>query len=103
MKFIFGLLAMAAAAAADDGNNGAQNYDVYDSYAGGRRRCLRLTRTSPTPMPSRVGAPGSMILRQMLIRDRNFYRPGFVNPALNNPLYHNSAQSKLPRPARAAA
>ena len=44
-----------------------------------------------------------MILRQMLIRDRNFYRPGFVNPALNNPLYHNSAQSKLPRPARAAA
>ena len=37
------------------------------------------------------------------IRDRNFCRPGFVNPALNNPLYHNSAQSKLPRPARAAA
>lgn len=34
MKFIFGLLAMAAAAAADDGNNAAQNYDVYDSYAG---------------------------------------------------------------------
>lgn len=31
MKFIFGLLVMAAAAAADDGNNGAQNYDVYDS------------------------------------------------------------------------
>jgi len=34
MKFIFVLLAMAAAAAADDGNNAAQNYDVYDSYAG---------------------------------------------------------------------
>ena len=29
------------------------------------------------------------------IRDSSFYRPGFVNPALENPLYHKSAKSVL--------
>ena len=48
MKLFFGLLAMAAAAAADNSS-----------------------------------------------RDRNFYRASFVNPALNNPLYHDSARSVL--------
>ena len=28
-------------------------------------------------------------------RDRSFYRPGFVNPALKNPLFHKSALSVL--------
>ena len=29
------------------------------------------------------------------IRDKSFYRPGFVNPALKNPLFHKSARSVL--------
>ena len=57
MKLIFGLLAMAAAAAGDDANT---------------KRSLGTS-----------------------IRDSTFYRPGFLNPALNNPLFHESAQSVL--------
>ena len=61
MKLIFGLLAMAAAAAGDDANaNANSKWSLGTS-----------------------------------IRDSSFYRPGFVNPALNNPLFHNSAQSVL--------
>ena len=84
MKLIgFGLLAMAAAAAADDANNGAQNDDAYDNagddaYAG-----------------NDAYAGDDANANANSIRDRNFYRFGFVNPALNNPLFHQSAQSVL--------
>ena len=65
MKLIFSLLAMAVAAAGDDANDANNGAQDDDAYA------------------------------WSWVRDSTIYRPGFVNPALENPLYHKSAQSVL--------
>ena len=71
---------MAAAVAADDANGGddanAGNYADAgdDAYAGDDANAKQSW--------------GS-------IRDSSFYRPGFLNPALKDPLFHKSAKSVL--------
>ena len=86
MKLFFALLVMAAAAAADDvANNGAQNYDVDNGDNGD------ANANGAQNYDVYNGDNGNANAE----RDSNFYRSGFVNPALNNPLYHNSAQSVL--------
>ena len=90
MKLFFALLVMAAAAAAEDAYAGDDANAGDDAYA----------TPTPTPMPTQKQSWGSWFGHTSTnvadsIRDGNFYHPGFVNPALNNPLYHSSARSVL--------
>ena len=117
MKLLFGLeilLVMAATAAADDANaeNDAYAGDDadggYNAYAGDN--AYAQTDDAYPNANTTANSWGSWFgdhepthqswgawfgSNSINLRDRTFYRSGFVNPALKNPLYHQSAQSVL--------
>ena len=104
MKLSFGLLlAMAAAAAGDDANDGGddandEGNDANDGGddaddAGDDANANDGYNDNDNADADAKESWGSSVANS--IRDKSFYRPGFVNPALKNPLFHKSARSVL--------